>query len=128
MIILKILNLFHLLILFLPFLLVIIPAKNFKNVTNIMKVIALIYFLIPLHWLFFDNRCIFTIFSIKMGDYQGTNQTIAFTQSNLRPIYEPIMNLIGLKWNKKKDINIMINIHWIIIFIIMWYIIAYKIC
>ena len=79
--------------------------------------------------MFFDDRCVFTILSLKLGNYQDTQDTdSAFTESNLRPLYEPIMKMIGLKWENRKDIDKMINIHWIIIFIIMWYIIAFKLC
>lgn len=122
-------NIFHLIGLFLPFLLVLIPSRFFLNIELIMKCLVLFYLLIPLHWVFFDDRCVFTILSLKIGDYQNTQDAdIAFTESNLRPLYEPIMKMIGLKWENRKDIDKMINIHWIIIFIIMWYIIAFKLC
>lgn len=122
-------NVVHLLAIFVPFLLVLIPSRFFLNIELTMKIIALFYFLIPLHWVFFDDRCVFTILSLKIGDYQNTQDAeIAFTESNLRPLYEPIMKMIGLKWENRKDIDKMINIHWIIIFIIMWYIIAFKLC
>ena len=122
-------NVVHLLAIFVPFLLVLIPSRLFLNIELTMKIIALFYFLIPLHWVFFDDRCVFTILSLKIGDYQDTQDAeIAFTESNLRPLYEPIMKMIGLKWENRKDIDKMINIHWIIIFIIMWYIIAFKLC
>lgn len=122
-------NIFHLIGLFLPFLLVLIPSRFFLNIELTMKCLVLFYLLIPLHWVFFDDRCVFTILSLKLGNYQDTQDTdSAFTESNLRPLYEPIMKMIGLKWENRKDIDKMINIHWIIIFIIMWYIIAFKLC
>jgi hypothetical protein len=121
-------NIVHLIGLFLPFLLVLIPTRFFLNIELTMKCLALFYLLIPLHWVFFDDKCVFTMLSVKLGDYKGTNDSIAFTEANLRPLYEPIMKKIKLNWENRKDIDKMINIHWIMIFIIMWYILAFKLC
>lgn len=34
----------------------------------------------PIHWLFLDNRCLFTLASQKMGNLQETETTSAFSE------------------------------------------------
>tara|TARA_B100001093_G_C26525627_1_gene883715 strand:+ start:54 stop:503 length:450 start_codon:yes stop_codon:yes gene_type:complete len=122
-------NILHLIFLFIPFVLVLIPSKYLVNVTLSIQLIALVYLFVPLHWIFFDNRCFVTVFSLSLGDYQNNkNSDSAFTEENLQPIYEPIMNKIGLDWNKSFDLEKMINLHWMAIFVCLWVVISFKLC
>ena len=127
MIITQLLNIIHLIYVFAPFILLFIKTKLLNNYKNTLKSIFLIYFLTPLHWEFIGDKCIFTLLSIKMGDYQDSNEEIAFTENKLKWLYKPIMTLIGLNWNNKKHIIYMIYLHWIAIFIVLWYILSYRI-
>ena len=61
-----------------------------------------------------------------MGDYKNSDPEYGFTQNNLGPVYKPIMNILGLKWENNDDIGVMIHIHWIIIFLVVWYILCFK--
>ena len=56
-----------------------------------------------------------------MGDYKDSD-------NNLRWLYEPVMKLIGLEWSEIQDVTYMIYLHWIVIFIVLWYIIFFKMC
>ena len=122
-------NILHIIFLFIPFILVIIPSNYLINVKLTIQLLVLVYLFVPLHWVFFDNRCFITLYSISLGDYQSSkNSNSAFTEQNMRPIYEPIMNKIGLDWNKTIDIEKMINLHWMAIFVCLWIVISFKLC
>lgn len=90
------------------------------------KLLFLVYLITPLHWNFFDDQCVFTLVSRKSGGMKGTLPEYGFTQTYLGPFYKPVMNLFGLDWNEPKDLDAMISIHWITIFIAWWYIICFK--
>ena len=128
MIVTRALNYIHLIFLFAPFFLLFVNTKYLIKYSYILKYLFLIYLLTPLHWEFFNDRCIFTILSIKMGDYKDSDETIAFTDNNLRWLYEPFMKLIGLEWSEVQDVTYMIYLHWIVIFIVLWYIMCFKMC
>ena len=122
-------NILHLIFLFIPFVLVLIPSKYLVNVKLSIQLIVLVYLFVPLHWIFFDNKCFITVYSLSLGDYQNNkNSDSAFTEQNMRPIYEPIMNKIGLDWNKSFDLEKMINLHWMAIFVCLWVVISFKLC
>ena len=121
------LNIFHLLFLFIPFIVYFLP---FKLVNKYYKYVILIIILTPLHWKLFDNKCILTIASNQVGDDIDNSKDNPFTEKYLRWLYEPIMTLFGWKWNNK-NIAKMVNVHWIIIFILIWYYIFFfnnKVC
>lgn len=125
----EIINIIHLIFLFIPFVLILIPSVYLVKTKNTIKLLALFYLLVPLHWIFFDNRCLLTLYSITLGDYQNSkNSDSAFTEQNMRPIYEPIMKKIGLDWDKSTDIEKMINLHWMAIFVALWILIGFKLC
>lgn len=76
--------------------------------------------LVPIHWIFFDNRCIFTIITMKAGALNNTETDSGFSEVYLRWLYKPIMNIIGWKWNNK-GVAKMVNLHWVLNFILLWY-------
>ena len=61
-----------------------------------------------------------TLLSQKMGNYQETETNSEFSETNLKWLYKPIMNVIGWKW-ETGDIDKMVNLHMIINFILVWY-------
>ena len=123
----KIINFVHLIFLFAPFVFIFLSQKLLRKNTLVVKIVFLLYLLTPLHWIFFDDKCALTIFSRELGDYENARSTIGFTDANLRPVYEPIMKLIGWKWNKVNDVSKMIYLHWIVIFLILWYIVCFRV-
>jgi len=76
--------------------------------------------MIPLHWIFLDNKCILTSLNKKLGDYKDIDvKESAFTERYFRWLYEPIMNKIGYKWIEK-DVDKMVHLHWIINIVTIW--------
>lgn len=112
----QIVNFFHLLLLFIPIGIFFIPTIYTKNIG---KWVLLITALIPLHWVFFDDSCVFTLVSQKMGDYQNAQTNSEFSETNLKWLYQPIMRLFGWKWNND-GLNKMVTLHWIINIILIW--------
>ena len=112
----QILNFFHILLLLAPIAIYIIPTIYTRPFA---KWILLIAALIPLHWVFFDNSCIFTLLSQKMGDYQNAETNSEFSETNLKWLYKPIMRLFGWEWNND-GLNKMVTLHWIINIILIW--------
>ena len=47
---------------------------------------------------------------------------------NLGPLYKPIMKILGLEWDSEDDLDIMINVNWVINFMAIWYVLGYKVC
>ena len=120
-------NYLHVFILLIPFLLYIyIPKKGTIHYTIYIYLI-LFMILLPLHWVFFDNQCIFTLISKWLGDYKETETTSAFSETNLGWLYKPIMELFGWEWNSE-GLDKMVNLHWIFNYIIIWYYIFYRLC
>ena len=76
--------------------------------------------LIPIHWIFLDGQCVFTIITKYFGDMQNTETDSGFSEKYLKWLYEPIMNLIGWEWNDL-GINKMVHLHWIVNFFLLWY-------
>ena len=76
--------------------------------------------MIPLHWVFLDNRCIFTVVSQKAGDMKNPETTSPFSEKYLKWLYKPIMNIIGWEWNNE-GLDKMITLNWIINIILCWY-------
>lgn len=120
------LNIIHILIVTFPFLMYFMPNKYYWS----FKYIFLVLLLIPLHWVFFKNKCVFSIITKEAGDFKDTKTNSPFTEKYLRWIYEPIMKLFGWEWNSK-NIEKMVYVHWIVIFILIWYYIFFfnnKVC
>ena len=60
-----------------------------------------------------------------MGALQNTQTDSGFSETYLKWLYKPIINLIGWKWNDD-GLDKVINLHWIINIIIIWYFIFYR--
>ena len=116
-----ILNILHLFILFLPVIIYFIPIIYTKKY---FKFLFLLLILVPIHWLFFDNNCILTIISKDIGNMRNTETSSGFSEKYLKWLYKPIMNLIGWKWDES-GINKMVNLHWGINNILIWYYLFY---
>lgn len=111
------LNLIHLFFIFLPILIYFIKKSFIKP---FVKWILLISIMIPLHWVFLDNRCIFTVVSQKAGDMKNSETTSPFSEKYLKWLYKPIMNIIGWEWNNE-GLDKIITLNWIINIILCWY-------
>jgi hypothetical protein len=118
-------NVIHIVYMFAPFILLFIPKMLLIKVLLPLKLLFLVYLLTPLHWPFLENKCILTVASVKTGDFKGEDQSWAFTDKYLRPVYEPLLNMVGLKWNLKNKTK-MTYAHWILIFIIVWYVLCFR--
>ena len=68
----KFLDTVHFIAIFSPILLYAIPPVYLKPLNPYMKWILLWFILIPLHWPFFNNQCIFTIITRKISKKKGT--------------------------------------------------------
>ncbi len=112
-----ILNLIHLLGVFIPVFIYFIPLNYIKH---IFKYIFIIIILIPIHWAFFDDKCIFTIYTQKHGGLKNVQTDSAFSEIYLKWLYKPIMDIIGWKWNSE-GIDKMSNLHWGINYFLLWY-------
>ena len=86
-------NILHFIFLFIP---VLIYFIKIGIVERYMKWIFLLIALTPLHWVFFEDKCISTILSKKFGDYQDSETTSQFSENYMGWLYKPIMELIGL--------------------------------
>ena len=111
------LNLIHLFFIFLPILIYFIKKSFIKP---FVKWILLISIMIPLHWVFLDNRCIFTVVSQKAGDMKNSETTSPFSEKYLKWLYKPIMNIIGWEWNNE-GLDKIITLNWIINILLCWY-------
>lgn len=119
-------NLFHLSFLFLPFNLKFLQL----NLNSFLfKLIILFYLLTPLHWKIFNNNCLFTLLSHKLGDFKNTKTNSKFSEKYLKWLYNPLIKFFftNKNWNNK-NLNKIINYHWVLNFIIVWYYIFFKYC
>jgi len=115
------LDIVHLLIIFFSIILYLIPVKYLKKS---FKYIFLVLILTPIHWNLFNNKCILTIISKKLGSYDNMNNDeeseSLFSKKYLKWLYKPIMKIIGWEW-KDKNISKMAVLHWIFNYILLWY-------
>ena len=116
------LNFIHLILLFSPVIIYYIPIKY---LSGIFKYIFLILIIIPIHWDFLDGKCLFTLFTEQQGGLIEAETTSGFSEEYLEWLYRPIMKLIGWKWNSK-DLNKMVNLHWLVNFVLLWYFLFFK--
>ena len=116
--ILQLINIFiiiiHLFIIFSPILLFFV-----KLPTWIFKYLLLIPVIIVSHWKWLENQCSLTIIQKKLGFIENKSDS-GFSEKYLRWFYEPIMNLLNMPWNNE-NLDIIINFHWLINFLIIWY-------
>ena len=114
--IIQILNFFHLLFIFSPIIIYLIPIKYS---IFLAKWLLLITALVPLHWVYFNDKCFVTELSKEMGNYQNTKTTSSFSEKHLKWLYYPIMRLFGWKWNSD-GLAKMVNFHLIINVFLLW--------
>ena len=119
-----VLNAFHFISLFLPVIIYFLPVLFIKRYAFLFKYYLLIMMLIPIHWVFLDNRCLFTMVSRKTGALQNTETTSQFSEVYLKWLYKPIMTLFGWEWNSK-GLDKMVTLHMGINFILIWYFIFF---
>ena len=122
----NILAIFHFILIFFP--LSIYTVKNIKFIKFIsdnIKWIFLIYLFVPLHWVFFENKCILTDISKKLGYYTETQTDSGFSETHMKWLYKPIMDLFGWEWNDK-GLDKMVTLHSIFNILLIWYFTFYK--
>lgn len=118
-------NVLHMIFLFSPIIIFFIDKKWIKGW---FKFLVLIMILTPLHWRFFDGECISTVITKKIGDFRETETTSSFSEKYLKWLYKPLMtHVFNLEWNND-GIGKMVHIHWILNFILIWYLIFFRYC
>ena len=117
----KILNTIHFIGLFVPQLIFFIPYKYYAP---IFKWLIILYLLIPLHWRFFNGKCCLSEYTKRNGGLQNTKTSHTFTEVFMKWLYKPIMDIIGWEWNDAGITN-MIYVHWIIIYLCLWFFIFF---
>lgn len=115
-----ILNIIHLVMLFSPIWLFFVPLGLIKKYRNIYLIYFLIMLLVPIHWIFFNGKCIFTMITRKTGALDNTRTDSQFSEVYLKWLYKPIMDVIGWKWDNM-GLSKMGNLHWVLNFILLWY-------
>ena len=115
-----ILNIIHFVMLFSPIWLFLVPLRLIKRYRNIFMIYFLIMLMVPIHWAFFDGKCIFTMLTLKTGSLNNTKTDSHFSEVYLKWLDKPIMDLIGWRWDSKGIIK-MVNLHWVINFGLLWY-------
>lgn len=96
----KVLNFIHIVVIFFPYVLFCLSNNIInKYFKPYLKYILLIYILIPLHWPFFDNKCIFTKISMMFGDYSDAKTNAQFSEQNIMWIINPILYIFGWDLN-----------------------------
>ena len=121
MILSKLLDIFHLILLFHP----IIVILFFNYFKQYLPFILLISVIVPLHWIFYNNECILTNISKKLGAYQDSETNSEFSETNLQWLYKPIMKVLQFEWNSE-GLNKMVHLHWFINFVVIWYLQNYS--
>lgn len=113
------LNIIHIFIGLIPILIYLVPKWLVKPYIHW---ILLIMVMTPLHWVFFDNKCIITQISSYLGDYDNIelDTDAPFTESNFKWLYNPIMEFFGWEWNSKQ-LDKMLTLHWIINILLVWF-------
>ena len=124
-----ILNALHLIFFFTPLILLVLPKRYLKKYKTFVKIVILLILLTPIHWRFLNGHCFLSLISVKMGDYKNVGDTNSpFSRQNLWWLYKPIMAVTGLKWKSEKDLNLLVNSHWVINFLASWFVLAYRLC
>ena len=114
-------NFLHLIFVFIPVIIYFVPVEYLKS---IFKYILLIFILTPIHWKFFEDRCIFTIFTNKFSNTNNTVSPSGFSEGYMKWFYKPIAELLGLTWDSK-GISKVVNLHYVVNFVLLWYYLFY---
>jgi len=117
MILSNILTILHFTILIIPILIFFVPSVYFRKQ---FKYIFLILIFVPIHWKFFNDQCLSTIISKKLGYMKETETTSGFSEIYLKWLYKPIMNIIGWKWNSE-GLSKMVYLHLSVNYFLIWY-------
>ena len=112
------LNIIHVFIGLIPILIYLVPKYIVKPYIHW---ILLLMIIIPLHWVFFDNKCIITQLNAYLGDYDDIelDTDSAFVESNFKWLYNPIIEFFGWEWNSKQ-LDKMLTLHWLINILLVW--------
>ena len=117
-------NLIHLFLFIIPVLIFWLPKSIMKPIG---KYVLLVFILIPLHWVFLENRCSFTIATQKLGNMKQAETNSAFSEKYLKWLYLPFMRVFGWEWNDS-GLDKIITLHWIINIVIVWFYCFFRIC
>jgi hypothetical protein len=90
-----------------------IPVNYIKKI--LFKYIFLASIMTPIGWGLFEN-CWMSTLTTSIDDDKDT-----FTRKRMGFIYKPIMKLFRLEWNNQKHLDLDVNIHLGINYIIMWF-------
>ena len=116
-------DIIHLFLLFIPFILLFIPKTVLTRYILSIKIMFLLFILVPVHWLICNNQCLLTEFSKKNGTLSNTSN--AFSKQYLGLIYYTIIDSVGAKRNDN-NLDKVIGLHWMIILILFWYIVMFR--
>ena len=105
----------HFTLVFFPLLLFLVPPRDSRTW---LKYVFPLYILIPLHWKFFNNQCLFTLFSIQLGTIKHKGHDSSFSDTYLRWLYKPLIRLTGNKYSPS-TLDKAIYIHWGINFLLI---------
>ena len=114
-------DIFHILFIFTPIFIFFIPKKYFY----ITKAIILILFLVPNHWMLFDNKCILTILSNKLGGLEYDNKSDSpFIDKYLGKFKSKIVKKFNMT-PENEHISNDSTIIWTVVYIVLFYFIFY---
>ena len=71
-------------------------------------------------WQFTNNKCILTSFVKKNNEFKNTISDSEFSEKYLKWLYYPIIKICKKKW-EKNNINTIVDIHYVINLILLWY-------
>lgn len=116
----RLLNTLHVIILIIPIILFLLPRWIIdKYFRKYLKLILLFYILIPLHWPFFNDACVFTKISVELGDYADAQTNSQFSEENMMWLYRPIMHFFGWQFDNI-GMNKVTTLHSIIDILLVW--------
>tara|TARA_B100000886_G_scaffold315683_2_gene253816 strand:+ start:810 stop:1199 length:390 start_codon:yes stop_codon:yes gene_type:complete len=113
-------DIIHLVYILLPIGIYFIPNKYFW----LTKIIILFLLLTPLHWQFFNDKCILSKISMLFGGLEKAEHESPFTEKYLFWIIKPIFNLLNLELNFP-TISKAIYFQWGINYLVIYYYIFY---
>jgi hypothetical protein len=118
----RLIDVLHIGLIFLPLWMLFLSKRYFSR--KQLMILLAIYVTIPIHWYYFNNKCIVTFITGKLGGHENaTSDKSPFSEIYLRWYYEPFLNLFGFKWNDEmisKCALITATINIIIIWYILW--------
>ena len=116
-------DMIHFFVCALPILIYFMPKYT---ISPYLKWILLLMVMVPLHWIFFSNRCVLTIITKYLGHYDNKkiDTNSAFVDNYLKWIYKPLLKTLGIRWNNN-SVAKLITVRWIINILLVWYYIFY---